>query len=108
MLVVPFSSVAVRSQEISKVSKEPEVQGLRHQWHDHVLLRAVFLVVGRTRGFVILIFIFMHVQSLSQVCWFSLGHSKDYMFLWVTRPIARFSRRLICQTRQVQHHLSHC
>ena len=38
ILVVPFSSVAVRSQE---VSKEPEVQRLRHQWLDHVLLRAI-------------------------------------------------------------------
>ena len=33
--MVPFSSVAVRSQE---VSKEPEVKGLRHRWLDHVLL----------------------------------------------------------------------
>ena len=41
ILVVPFSSVAVRSQEVSKISKEPDVQGLRHQWLDHVLLRAV-------------------------------------------------------------------
>ena len=39
--MVPFSSAAVRSQEVSKVSKEPEVQGLRHQWLDRVLLRAV-------------------------------------------------------------------
>ena len=39
---------------------------------------------------------------------FSLWHDKDYMFLWVTRSIARFSRRLIHKTRQVQHNMSHC
>ena len=36
--VVPFSSFAVWSQE---VSEEPEMQRLRHQWFDHVRLRAV-------------------------------------------------------------------
>ena len=30
------------------------------------------------------------------------------MFLWVTRSIARFSRRLTHKTRQVQHNMSHC
>ena len=66
-----------------------------------------FLVVGRTRGL---------SSSLSSSCmcgaWsgfagFSLWHDKDYMFLWVTRSIARFSRRLIHKTRQVQHNMSH-
>ena len=41
ILVVPFSSVAVRPEEVSKVSEEAEVQRLRHQWLDHVLPRAV-------------------------------------------------------------------
>ena len=40
-LGVPFSSVAVWPEEVSKVSEELEVQGLRHQWLDHVLLDAV-------------------------------------------------------------------
>ena len=41
ILVVPFSSVAVPPEEVSKVSEEPEVHGLRHQWLDHVLPHAV-------------------------------------------------------------------
>ena len=42
------------------------------------------------KRFVILIFIFMYVLSMSRICWFSLWHGKDYMLLWVTCTITRF------------------
>ena len=73
----------------------------------HGLITSFFervLSCSRTyKRFVIFIFFFMHVWSMIRICWFSLWHDKDYMFLWVTRSIARFSRWLIHKTRQVQH-----
>ena len=64
-----FSSVAVRLAEVLNVSEEPEVQGLHHQWHDHVPLQAVpllFLDVQEVGH----IFIFMHVWCMSWICCF--------------------------------------
>ena len=78
----------------------------------HGLITSFFervLSCSRTyKRFVIFIFFLMHVWSMIRICWFSLWHDKDYMFLWVTRSIARFKRRLTHKTRQVQHNMSHC
>ena len=41
VLFTLFPSVAVRLEDVSKFSEEPEVQGLRHRWLDHVLPQQV-------------------------------------------------------------------
>ena len=61
-----FSTVAVRSQEVSKVSKEPELQGLRHQCLDHVRLRAVPFVLSNAQE------VFHLHACLSRACCLSL------------------------------------
>ena len=97
----PFYSVAVWPEEVSKVSEEPEVQGLRHQWLGHVLLRTVPFLLSDVLEV-------CHPHLHLHAC---LVHELDmlgYMPLWVTRLITRLSRRLIRETRQVQHKKSHC
>ena len=73
--------------------------GLRRSWRSQVFVinglitscfERVLSCSRKGKRFVILIFIFMHVLSMSRICWFSLWHGKDYMLLWVTCTITRF------------------
>ena len=101
ILVVPFSSVAVRSQEVSKVSKEPEMQRLRYQWLDHVLLRAIPFLMSDVQE-VSHSHLHLHACLEHEPDMLVFAHGKGYMPLWVTKSITRFSRRLIRETRPVQ------
>ena len=91
--MVSFSHVAARPEEVSKVSEEPEVQGLRPQWVDHVLPQAVPFLLLDTQEVES-----RYARSRSDI-------AKDTCLLWVTRSITRFCRKLIRKTRQVQHNV---